>query len=85
MGLNTHKIMEKKRGNPHPVRTAEFEAQMFKPVSDLPPEPLAKDNLYVKVGQSVYEYLYSLPQRDRINLMRTAITEAVQKHKVGEL
>jgi hypothetical protein len=72
-------------GNPNPVRTKEFEAQIFKPVSDLPDEPLAKKDARVMLGQSTYEYLYSLPQRDRINLMRQAITEAVQKHKDGGL
>jgi hypothetical protein len=83
--LNVFKNMEKKRGNPNPVRTKEFEAQKFKPVSDVPDEPLSKRDLQIKVGQSVHEYLYSLPQRDRINLMRQAITEAVQKHKDGGL
>jgi hypothetical protein len=68
-------------GNPKPVRTQAVIDKMFKPVSDLPPEPLAKRDACVKLGQSVYDYLYSLPQRDRINLMRSAITEKVEQHQ----
>jgi hypothetical protein len=63
--------------NPNPVRTQAVIDGMFKAVSDLPLEPLAKKAAYVALGQSVYDHLQSLPQRDRINLMRQAVTDAV--------
>jgi hypothetical protein len=63
--------------NPNPVRTQAVIDGMFKAVSDLPLEPLSKKDARVMLGESVHESLYSLPQRDRINLMRQAVTDAV--------
>jgi hypothetical protein len=73
-----------KCSNPNPVRTEKVIKNMFQAVSDLPSEPLAKNNVYVKLGQSVYDYLQALPQGDRINLVRTAITKAVDAHQARQ-
>jgi hypothetical protein len=73
--------MKKPKGKPRGRQTQEFLEKRFKPISDLPDEPLAKQNLQIKVGQSVYDYLQTLPQGDRINLLRTAITDAVENHR----
>jgi hypothetical protein len=69
------------KGNRTSGRNKEFIEQQFKPVSDVPLEPLSKRDIQVKVGQSVYDYLMTLPQRDRINLVRKAIDSAVEAHK----
>jgi hypothetical protein len=81
MGLEFINCM-KKQGNPNPVQTQKFKEQMFRANSDLPPEPLAKRDTCVKLGQSVYEYLQQLPQCDRINLVRQAITAAAKQHQL---
>ena len=53
-----------------------FVEQMFKPVSDLPEEPLAKQPLAVKVGVSIDQWVRRKSQKDRINWLRTVITNA---------
>lgn len=53
-----------------------FVEQMFKPLSDLPDEPLAKQPLAVKVGVSIDNWVRRKSQKDRINWLRTVITQA---------
>jgi hypothetical protein len=67
--------------NPNPVQTEGFKAARFKAVSELPSEPLAKQPARVVLGKSVQEYLNAMAQGDRINLMRKAITKAVEEHR----
>lgn len=70
--------------NPNPVQTPEFVAKQFKPVSDLPDEPLAKKAVALKLPESVHEYLMQMERGDRINLMRQAITAEVERRKQAE-
>jgi hypothetical protein len=74
------------KGNPSPVQTKEFKSYKFRPVSDLPDEPLSSKPLAVKVGESIHNIVVS-PQRDRINWLRRVITEAAQRElmKDGEV
>lgn len=76
-GVEIRKTMPK--GNRQPRITPEFENQQFKPIAPLPDEPLAKQPLAVRVGQSVDEKIRRLPQSDRIIFLRNAITEAAKK------
>jgi hypothetical protein len=69
------------KGNRTTGRNKEFVEQQFKPLSDLPNEPLAKNPFSIKLGQSTHDYLMALPPRDRINLVRKAIDSAVEAHK----
>ncbi|MCG9891082.1 MAG: GIY-YIG nuclease family protein [Thermosynechococcaceae cyanobacterium MS004] len=73
----------KKRSNPSPVRSEAVKQNVFQAVSILPDEPLAKKAVFVTVGQSVYDFLQNLDRGDRINLMRQAITDAVEVHRQG--
>jgi hypothetical protein len=72
------------KGNPSPVQTKEFKSHKFRPVSDLPDEPLSSKPLAVKVGESIHNIVVSLPQRDRINWLRRVITEAAQRELMKE-
>ncbi len=71
--------MDLPKGNPNPKQTQEFLNKQFKPVSQLPDEPLAKKPLAVKVGQSVYDLVMSMPQKERIEFLRAAIAEKIER------
>ena len=62
--------------NNNPTDNPAFVEQMFKPLSDLPDEPLAKQPLAVKVGVSIDNWVRRKSQKDRINWLRTVITQA---------
>ncbi|MEM9214677.1 MAG: hypothetical protein AAGD25_10055 [Cyanobacteria bacterium P01_F01_bin.150] len=65
--------------NPHPVQTTEFKTKQFKPISELPDEPLAKQPLAVKVPQSIDAWVRSKSQKERIEWLRGVITDAALK------
>jgi hypothetical protein len=76
---NQQEVMDLPKGNPNPKQTQEFLNKQFKPVSQLPDEPLAKKPLAVKVGQSVYDLVMSMPQKERIEFLRAAIAEKIER------
>ncbi len=71
------KVPTTRSGNPNPVQTEAFKERIQQPLSKMPDEPLAKQAVAVKLGQSVYEKLMKMDRRERITLMRRAISEAV--------
>ncbi len=71
------------KGNPNPIQTKEFRNHQFKPVSTLPKEPLAKQPVSLKVEQSVWELIQTLPRKDRIEWLRRVIGDAARNELVN--
>ena len=69
--------------NPSPVMSDAFKANQRVANSWMPDEPLGRRQASAKVGQSVEEYLFSLPDSDRITLIKRVVTEAVLLHRAG--
>jgi hypothetical protein len=64
------------KGNPNPVITPEFKASQFKRGDDST-EPMAKQNIQLRLTESIDIAVRSLPNRSA--WLRRVITEAAQR------
>jgi hypothetical protein len=71
--------------NPNPVQTEAFKEQQYQGyVEDWLNEPLAKQVTGIKLPQSIYKALRSLPSEQRVKYLRRVISEAVKRDLIDE-
>lgn len=71
--------------NQNPVQTEAFKEQQYQGYKeDWLNEPLAKQVTGVKLPQSIYEALRSLPSQQRVKYLRRVISEAVKRDLIDQ-
>jgi hypothetical protein len=71
--------------NQNPIQTEAFKEQQYQGyIEDWLNEPLAKQVTGIKLPQSIYKALRSLPSEQRVKYLRRVISEAVKRDLIDE-